>query len=87
MTHGRTIDYQRGCRCVPCMNAVADAQSRFRSDRASERVLIDGIWYHPNAPHGTHSGYVYWKCRCDSCKEVQRVVMANYRAAKRGASA
>ena len=35
---------------------------------------------HPNARHGTVSGYVNWGCRCDECTEANRKAKASRRA-------
>lgn len=37
-------------------------------------------------PHGTFSGYVYWKCRCESCRQAyyDRKVALGYNSGKRG---
>jgi hypothetical protein len=35
---------------------------------------------HPNAPHGTISGYVNWQCRCVECTEANRRAKATRRA-------
>jgi 5-methylcytosine-specific restriction endonuclease McrA len=31
-------------------------------------------------PHGTSSGYTYWKCRCDDCRIARRAYKARWRA-------
>ena len=31
-------------------------------------------------PHGTRSGYQYWRCRCDRCREASRVDTAARKA-------
>lgn len=36
------------------------------------------------APHGTASRYRKHKCRCEDCREAQRVVVAEYRLRKAG---
>lgn len=39
------------------------------SSRAVERAESDpGL-----VPHGTASGYVYWKCRCGCCSDANRI--------------
>ncbi len=35
-------------------------------------------------PHGTTTGYNYYACRCDDCKESVRRYMQKYRAARGG---
>src|SRR6266705_1735147 len=30
-------------------------------------------------PHGTHSGYAYHKCRCNDCREAQRIYQLSVR--------
>lgn len=35
---------------------------------------------HPQAPHGTLSGYTNWLCRCPECKEAYRKISAERRA-------
>lgn len=75
--HGSSNGYTSyGCRCEACTEA-ASARS-YRSTKArsltlsTQRVEIDGRMIHPNAPHGTNSGYKIYLCRCDTCRDWQR---------------
>lgn len=47
--------------------------------RMAERVLVDGRWVHPDAPHGTSSGYDHWWCRCMPCSGARAVRAAEQR--------
>ena len=38
-------------------------------------------------PHGTHSGYAAHKCRCDDCREAQRIYQRRFLRANREANA
>jgi hypothetical protein len=50
-----------------------------RQRRMAERVLIEGRWVHPGAPHGTSSGYDHWWCRCVPCAAARAVRAAAQR--------
>jgi hypothetical protein len=46
-----------------------------RYARLEERIpLFDGRMFHPQATHGTWSGYTYWCCRCDECRVFGRLM-------------
>jgi hypothetical protein len=61
-------------RAFPAAPAETDAQkqSTVRSQRAAERVMRDGRWFHHGAPHGTTSGYKHWGCRCGPCSDAKK---------------
>lgn len=43
---------------------------RNRSARLAERVMRDGRWFHPRAPHGDPHTYNNWGCHCTPCAEA-----------------
>lgn len=64
------------------MSRPRTASERVRSyqrARLAERIEVDGVLVHPNAPHGTVSGYNYWGCRCLSCSTA----WSDYQALRR----
>jgi hypothetical protein len=52
---------------------------RRREKRRAERVLIDGLWVHPNAPHGKLHAYTNWTCRCTPCGNAMKDYLAKRR--------
>jgi hypothetical protein len=50
---------------------VSVKRASVRSRRLEERVMRDGHWYHPGAPHGTASGHKHWGCRCEQCRAAK----------------
>lgn len=38
--------------------------------RKAARVVVDGRWVHPDAPHGTTTGYRAFSCRCEPCLDA-----------------
>ena len=44
---------------------------RLRLIKALDRVLKDGRAFHPDAPHGTITGYGNYYCRCAPCVEAK----------------
>jgi hypothetical protein len=49
-------------------NAPKRTQKEWRAELAAERVMVDGKMVHPNAPHGTITGYSSYSCRCQPCR-------------------
>jgi hypothetical protein len=47
-----------------------------RARRKAERILIDDVPVHPDAPHGTTTGYTHWSCRCIPCGDAQSLYKA-----------
>lgn len=70
--HGASGYDNYGCRCDVCREGNREKQKRLRENNREERQLIDGVWVHPLAPHGTRNGYQYYKCRCGACTEAAR---------------
>ena len=50
--------------------------SEKRASRWAERILVDGRMVHPDAPHGTTTGYAHWGCRCIPCGDAQSLYKA-----------
>jgi hypothetical protein len=46
----------------------------------TSRVVVNGYWIHPFAPHGTENGYKNWKCRCKAFAAAHAVVAQRERA-------
>ncbi|THV25980.1 hypothetical protein [Glycomyces paridis] len=60
------------------------ANAKARAKRLAERVLVDGHWFHPRAPHGTNTGYNGFGCRCrgpEGCHEAHMQAQRDRRAA------
>jgi 5-methylcytosine-specific restriction endonuclease McrA len=57
--------------CRPCH--LAKTKERGENTGGGRNKLTE-------IPHGTNSGYTYWKCRCDSCRTAQRAYKARWRA-------
>ncbi|WP_194829258.1 hypothetical protein [Nocardia sp. XZ_19_231] len=53
----------------------------WRAARVAERVEIDGRLVHPDAVHGTASGYSVYSCRCEECTTAK--VVSNAEAVDR----
>lgn len=51
---------------------VAEHAQNTRARRRAERVMVDGHWVHPNAPHGTPSAFKNFGCWCDLCRAAKR---------------
>jgi hypothetical protein len=58
-----------------------------RERRKTERVLVNGQLIHPDAPHGTDTGYTEYRCECDPCQAAHAAKLAQYRANKRARAA
>lgn len=71
-THGASGYDNYGCRCDVCKEGNAAKQKRLRESNRDERVLINGVYVHPFAPHGTRNGYQYYKCRCGPCTQAAK---------------
>lgn len=56
-----------GHRCRECRDAHAVYVRSMRDRRRAERTEVDGRLVHPDATHGTRSGYEYHGCRCVDC--------------------
>jgi len=61
-------------------------ESARRDRRRTERVMVDGRWVHPDAPHGRSSSYKNWGCQCGPCTEAHRVYQRELRAKRRAAA-
>jgi hypothetical protein len=63
---------------------VKGANAKARAKRLSQRIKVDGHWFHPRAPHGTNTGYNGFGCRCrgpQGCHEAHMQVQRERRAA------
>lgn len=59
---GTPAKYRRGCKCDYCKRAHA-ADAKVHRDRRARQLQED-----PSiAPHGHHSTYSNYRCRCDLC--------------------
>lgn len=60
--HGTLMCYRYGCKCWDCLAANKDYHShsiaKFRSGEMPENL------------HGTSTGYVNWRCRCNRCHDA-----------------
>lgn len=72
--HGTVTGYTTdACRCEPCRAAIRTYSATRLAKRRTERVLLGGRLYAPNAPvHGTPSTYTGWACRCLPCTRAYR---------------
>lgn len=66
-------------------NSVSSTERRER--RAADRVIVDGLLVHPDAPHGTNTGYTEYRCQCGPCGAAHAVKLAEHRAEKKMARA
>lgn len=71
-TSGTAYSYRQGCRCERCSEANADYRRGLRTTRMSQRVMVNGRWVHPQAPHGTPTAVQTYGCRCDVCRTEER---------------
>lgn len=55
------------------------ANSKARAKRLSQRIEVDGYWFHPRAPHGTNTGYNGFGCRCRGPQGCHEAHMQNQR--------
>jgi hypothetical protein len=46
---------------------------RRREYLRSQRIEVDGVLVHPDAPHGTRGGYEQYGCHCLPCMDGYRV--------------
>lgn len=54
---------------------IEETKARRKALRAqlkSERTPVDGKMIHPDAPHGTSTGYVMYSCRCQPCLDTEK---------------
>jgi hypothetical protein len=68
----REANRDRLDRIRPAVGVISSDRSasiRSRIKRRDERVMVDGHWYHPEAPHGTASGVQYFGCCCQRCRD------------------
>jgi len=49
------------------MSSRSEKTKAIRHARYHGRVLVDGRWFNPTAPHGTASGYNNYGCHCVPC--------------------
>ncbi|WP_143545774.1 hypothetical protein [Rhodococcus sp. 14-2470-1a] len=78
--HGTTAEYEFGCRCAKCKNAIRVSVADRRERRRRERVNIDGRLVHPRAKHGQNSGYHNFGCRCQPCVDAHTAMKRQERA-------
>lgn len=52
----------------------------YGESRRAERVLVDGIWINPNAPHGEVRGYKMYYCECQQCRDAFNKYQRDYYA-------
>lgn len=45
-----------------------------RRKMLAKRIMRDGRAFHPDAKHGTKTGYDYYGCRCDECGLARRLL-------------
>ena len=57
-----------------------------RARRLAERVLDQGRWIHPHAPHGQPHTYKNWGCHCHPCTVAHSVERHRARQQQRGRS-
>ena len=72
--HGTTARRHRGCSCERCRTAHAAYSRAVRAWRAAR--VAAGQKLRPrkgDVPHGTYTGYAYWRCRCAECYTAARV--------------
>lgn len=71
--HGEYSTYSNGrCGCQRCKAAFAAKMRSLRQARHAERINVNGRLIHPNATHGTTTGYVYYGCQCEACTIANR---------------
>jgi hypothetical protein len=51
-------------------DAANEKLSEIKRQNRASRIMVDGHWFNPLAPHGTLTGYEYWGCCCDKCRPV-----------------
>jgi len=73
----------RGVAVQPGTNAPAIGErSMRRQKRRSQRNLIDGRLVHPDAPHGTDTGYIDYGCQCVPCSAAHAAALERHRKAR-----
>lgn len=86
--HGTVYAYdKKGCRCEDCRSkgkewkrALPSRQRRYKRDFIEGRVVPDSV-------HGTPSGWSYWRCGCEACRENARLSDAKQRAKRKAEAA
>lgn len=80
--HGRYTTYTYyACRCTRCRaegrrryqarrDLILDRDHQRARQRKNQRVYRLGRWTHPDAPHGTLTGYNCYYCRCLECSQA-----------------
>jgi hypothetical protein len=73
------------------VSTVEEPVVPLKERRMAERVKVNDRLVHPDAPHGTPSGYDHWWCRCMPCTQerairaaAQRRKTAERKEARRG---
>lgn len=64
-THGTGTNYNRGCRCEPCV-----LFNRGRSERTRKRLAAEFEAGVKEPKHGQVSTYTNYGCRCELCSEA-----------------
>lgn len=92
LTHGLRVTYSKHkCRCDPCVKAAQEYASNWYRKNAEHRKAKAAEWKAankhavrviPDEKHGTATGYEYWRCRCDRCREANREAMRRYTGSK-----
>lgn len=74
---GTDASYRRGCRCDPCRTARRlYVESRRRAQGITSKPRIGLV-------HGTPTGYVNYKCRCDECRAAEVKRQREYKQRRR----
>jgi len=64
----------------------SEKTQRTRARRLAERVMVQGRWVHPHAPHGQPHTYKNWGCHCHPCTVAYSVERRRARQQQRGRS-
>lgn len=62
------------------------SNSQRRNKRKADRVLAGGRLVHPEAPHGSDTGYTEFGCQCAPCSAAHAAKLAERRSRKKAAA-
>lgn len=81
INHGTVYAYdKKGCRCDACKEVGKAWARRLPSRQKNHKQQVAAALAVPPTAHGTASGWSYWRCTCELCREDRRRQNAEQRA-------